>query len=203
MRLSSRRFLLPFFCLLFLILACAAAYSARESILSSMGHFLVLADAPVPADIVIVLAGDFSGNRILKGGDLVRQGLAGIALVSGPPGLYGHNEADLAVDFAVTQGYPPAYFRKAPHQGLSTQEEAEAVALELRRLHVRKALLVTSDYHTRRAGNIFRSTIPAVQFRVIAAPSPDFRAGSWWRFRQGRKTFFFEATKSVAGPLGL
>ncbi len=60
--------------------------------------------------MIVVLAGDFSGNRILTAGDLVRRGFAPKALVSGPSGEYGLHETDLAIPFAVRHGYPESYF---------------------------------------------------------------------------------------------
>ncbi len=56
--------------------------------------------------MIVVLAGDFSGNRILAAGDLVRRGFASKALVSGTSGEYGMHESDLAIPFAVRHGYP-------------------------------------------------------------------------------------------------
>ena len=62
-----------------------------------MGAWLVHSDEPFPADVVVVLAGDPYGNRILKGADLVKQGFAPKVLVSGPAGLYDLHECDLAI----------------------------------------------------------------------------------------------------------
>ena len=49
-----------------------------------VGSFLVKTDEPFHADMVVVLAGDWAGHRILKGGELVEQGYAPQVLVSGP-----------------------------------------------------------------------------------------------------------------------
>ena len=68
-------------------------------------------EPPVQADMIVVLAGDFTGNRILTAGDLVRQGFAPQALISGPAGVYGQYESDLAIPLAVQQGYPEDVFR--------------------------------------------------------------------------------------------
>ena len=52
-----------------------------------MGEFLVHTDPIMKADAVLVLAGDWNGDRILKGGELVKQGYAPVVLVSGPMNL--------------------------------------------------------------------------------------------------------------------
>ena len=88
--------------------------------LAALGRYLVRAEPPVPADMVVVLAGDFSGNRILTAGDLVRRGFAPQALVSGPSGAYGLHESDFAIQFAVHHGYPESYFVALPNDSRST-----------------------------------------------------------------------------------
>lgn len=170
---------------------------------AALGRYLVRAEPPVAADIAVVLAGDFSGQRILKGGDLVRQGLAPKALVSGPAGMYGLYECDLAIPYAVGQGYPASYFERLPNNSKSTASEAEAVIAELRRRHVHRVDLVTSNYHTRRAGNIFRSKGPDLEFHVVAAPDRFFLPDRWWKEREGRKTFLIEWIKTVGTWLGM
>ncbi len=70
------------------VLLCAIA--AYPIWLAALGGYLVHAGPPVKADMIVVLAGDFSGNRIKVAGDLVRQGFAKQALVSGPAGSVRH-----------------------------------------------------------------------------------------------------------------
>ena len=85
----------------------------------------------------------------------------------------------------------------------STQEEARDAAARLRQLGAHKVLLVTSDYHTRRAGKIFRTAAPDLQFIVVAAPDVSFTPDSWWHSRQGEKTAFTEWVKTVTEPFGI
>lgn len=170
--------------------------------LAALGGFLVRADPPGRAELAVVLAGDWWGNRILKAGELVSRGYVPRALVSGPDGAYGYHECDLAIPFAVRRGFPEHWFVHLHHRGYSTREEAQAVLPELRRRGIRSVLIVTSDYHTRRAGAIYRSLAPDLQIRVVAAPDAFFRADTWWQTRQGRKQWFYEALKTVTGWLG-
>ena len=170
--------------------------------LGAVGQYLVSTDSAVQADIVVVLAGDGYGHRILRAAELVRQRLAPTALVSGPEGMYGYYESELAIPYAVQHGYPASWFVPFPNKALSTREEARAIAPELRKLGVRRCLLVTSDYHTRRAGRTFRSTAPDIDFSVIAARDEFFQPGGWWRSRQGRKQGVLEWIKIIADRLG-
>jgi uncharacterized SAM-binding protein YcdF (DUF218 family) len=175
----------------------------HNALLAAMGGYLVHATAPEKADIALVLAGDSDGNRILAGGDLVRRGYVPRVLVSGPSGLYGHYECDLAIPFAVKAGYPESYFVHLEHDARSTKEEAVNTVARLRQLGAHKILLVTSDYHTRRAGKIFRSVAPDLQIIVVAAPDKSFTADGWWHTRQGEKIAFIEWLKTVTEPFGI
>jgi len=171
--------------------------------LRAMGGYLVRGEEPFRADMALVLAGDGFGQRILKSADLARQGFTSRVLVSGPDGMYGYNEAELAIPFAVRHGYPLSWFTPFPHESRSTRQEAEAIAPELRRLGVRRCLLVTSNYHTRRAGRIFRAAAPEVEFRVIAAADRAYNPAAWWHTREGWKCFVLEWLKTVAGWFGI
>ena len=150
-----------------------------------------------------MLAGDFSGNRILKGAELVRQGFAPVAYVSGPFVIFGRNEAELAIEFAVRKGYPASYFQPLFHKADSTREEAAFLWGELQKKEVRRLLVVTSDFHTRRAGRVFRSVCGEGSIRVIAAPTENLDIGDWWQFRPSRKIIFMEWTKTIADWLGI
>ena len=165
---------------------------------------MIRADQPAHADYAVVLAGDHFGHRIMMGGYLVRQGFVRKAIVSGPVGCYGFAESDLAVNFAVKHGYPEDYFIKSPNAATSTQDEAKLLTSELRRMGAHSFLLVTSDFHTRRAGSYFRPMANAngLEMRVIAAPDENFRQNSWWRNREGQKVFFMEWTKTLAKLVG-
>lgn len=171
--------------------------------MGALGRYLVRADPPAHADYAVVLAGDFFGHRVIEGGELVRQGFVRKAIVSGPRFCYGHAESDLAVDFAVHHGYPADYFVSFPDDATSTRDEAQILIPELRRLGAHSFLLVTSDYHTRRAGRYFRSLAGDMEMRVIAVPDEKYHPDSWWLDREGQKTFLLEWSKTVSSYLGM
>jgi uncharacterized SAM-binding protein YcdF (DUF218 family) len=175
----------------------------RVPILGALGGYLVNAEPPRKSDVIFVLGGDSAGNRILKAASLVREGYAPHAIISGPGGFYGFHECDFAIPFAVKAGYPESYFVHFEHDARSTMEESAATVAELRRVGARSVILVTSDYHTRRAGKIFRAAAPDIDWNVVAAPDPYFSARGWWRQREGRKIFVMEWTKTIAERVGL
>ena len=190
----------PFLLLAALIVGAVVTHSLW---LGALGAYLISAGPPAHADYAVVLAGDSYGHRVIEGGELVRQGYVRKALVSGPGGYYGMSESELAVNFAVKNGYPADYFIQFHHNARSTQAEAEVVIPELRRLGAHSFLLVTSDYHTRRAGHYFRRLASGMDMRVVAAPDEHYRWNSWWRSREGQKIFYLEWSKTVASLFGM
>ena len=172
-----------------------------------LGYALVHDDGPAKADIAVVLAGDYSGNRIEKAAELVREGYVPAALISGAPGFYGLHESEYAIAYAIRKGFPAQWFIALPHTALSTRDEAPFVLAELRRRNARSFLLVTSDYHTARARRIFLAAGRAMgggpDMRTVAVPDQYFHPDSWWRNREGQKTAFFEWSKTLANALGL
>ena len=188
-----------------LVFACVIVLAIlfHTWVLTALGSYLVKTDPLEKSDIALVLAGDSSGNRILKAAELVREGYAPILLVSGPAGFYGRHECDLAIPFAMKAGYPESMFVHLESDAHSTREEAQAAIAELRRRGVHRVLLVTSDYHTRRASRIFRAAAPDLTFDVVSAPDPYFSANGWWRQREGRKTFALEWAKTVTSWFGI
>jgi uncharacterized SAM-binding protein YcdF (DUF218 family) len=192
----------------FLAALCAVllvALALTHSIwLAWLGGVLVNDMPPVKADAALVLAGDPRGERIRKAGELVRAGYVPKVLVSGPMEWYGINEADLAIRFAAANGYPSEWFERLHIRALSTEEEARAISSELQRRGIHRLLLVTSNFHTARAGKIFRGAVPAtIEIRTIAAPDKYFRTNTWWHTREGLKTWFYETTKTIAGLVGI
>ena len=168
-----------------------------------VGEYLNVGGPPCKADIIVVLAGDSWGNRVLKASELRREGWAPKVLVSGAGTMYGINEGDLAIQYAVRAGYPAADFTNFPNPGRSTVEEARCVVAELRRLGVRKFLLLTSDYHTRRSAKVYRNVAPDLPFCVVAAPDHDFTPDDWWHSREARKVAFIEWCKTLAYVFGI
>jgi uncharacterized SAM-binding protein YcdF (DUF218 family) len=164
------------------------------------GELLVRDDGPARAQLVVVLGGDFYGSRMLTAGQLVVQGYTHAALLSGPVHA-GMPESDLAIRFLEQKGYPKEVFISFPHFAKSTIEEAAILLKELRRRHTKEFLLVTSSYHSRRAGIVYRMLCLTCRFRVIAAPEADFQPTSWWRTQQGGQIFQREFPKLLASPL--
>ncbi len=175
----------------------------RAQILGALGAYLVQAVPPQKSDAALVLAGDGWGYRILTAAQLARDGFVPKVLVSGPDGAYGYHECDLAIPFAVKHGYPQSYFVHMENSGRSTVTEAQALLPVIRRMGIHRLILVTSNFHTRRAGAIYRKLAPDLTILVVAAPDKNFTASGWWDNREAQKTFLMEWEKTVANWFGL
>jgi len=183
--------------LLLLAIALAAISLARwEAILSYLGDYLVAVEDPKPADLILVLAGDFWGPRVLKGADLAVQGYAPLALFSGTP-YQGRMDGEMAIEFLAKRGYPTRSFQSFGHHSTSTIAEAMVLRPELTRRKVKRVLLVTSSYHSRRASMVFRLFCPGIDFIAIPAPDPQYRPRDWWKDASSRRFFFAEWSKII------
>ena len=184
--------------------AVAALVVTSPAWLAASGAFLVRLDEPFAADIIVVLAGDYTGGRITRGAELAAQGLAPHVLVSSPPaGIYGILECQLAITYVERLGHSRQRFECLHHQGTRTTDEAAIVVAELARRGVRRFMVVTTDYHTRRAGLVYRALARNMQLRVIGVASPDFHATGWWRSAASRKRFVLESVSTLAYMVGL
>jgi uncharacterized SAM-binding protein YcdF (DUF218 family) len=174
----------------------ALVWLGRTWWLRGMGEFLVRGEAPQKSDVAVVLAGDGYGHRLMRAVDLVRQGYAPIILVDGPLVAYGHNEAEMAIEWAIRQGVPREILAPAPMRARSTVAEVCNLNEELGRRGVKRALIVTSNFHTRRARQVFhRYGRKDIQYIVVASPDEDFDPADWWRSRDAKKVLLLEYAK--------
>jgi len=164
------------------------------------GWFLVCSGAPQPADLILVIGGDFYGPRVLKAADLALQGYAPLVLITGPPYQRDRSEAEFAIDFLTSKGYPRRLFQAFGHHADSTVAEATVVGAELQRRRVHRVILVTATYHSRRADIVFRLFCPGIHFISVSAPDPHYDPDHWWTDRNSRHLFFSEC-KKIAGTV--
>ena len=159
-------------------------------------------DGPHRADAAVILGGDGYATRIIEAARLAQAGYAPFVLVSGPE-IYGGHESDFTIAYAVRRGFPPSLFHTLENNSDSTRSETAMLGDYLRQHGMHSILLVTSNYHTKRAARLFRRQNPDLTVYVEPAPDPFFSPDSWWTTRTGQKTFLMEWTKTVATAVGL
>jgi uncharacterized SAM-binding protein YcdF (DUF218 family) len=160
------------------------------------GGFLVV-NNPQPADVIVVLAGE-TDRRPALGLELLSKGLASRMLLDVPADakIYQWSMLDLSQQYI--QKLPQAEsVLVCPISGRSTKAEAQDVLQCLQKLHAHSVLVVTSDYHTRRALSTFQHELPGYQVSVAAASDPQQFGGPWWQHRQWAKLNFDEWLRLV------
>jgi uncharacterized SAM-binding protein YcdF (DUF218 family) len=197
---SSRRFKLFLLAgLVTLTLSLVAGWAGRKAIIAGVGYSLICSQPPRQADLILVLGGDFWGPRVIKAADLAVKGYAPLVLISGPP--YGEAlrpEGEFAIEFLTAHGYPRKLFAVFGHRARSTIDEAVALGPELRRRQVKRVILVTSAYHSRRADIVVRLFCGnGTQFISVPAPDSYYSPERWWVDPGSRKMFFSEWRKII------
>lgn len=185
-----------------------AACVGLVTFLAYAGRILYLND-PQPAEVILVLNGG-TWARVATGLEALRreessgQGPAAsdqrrMGLRPGSPDIRLILDVDAnAVEWGQTEdemarhwiGQLPAAERAevatCPSAALSTEAEARLVQRCLE--GARKVLIVTSDYHTRRALEVFRHVDPSRRYFVLGAHEPAYFGVDWWRHREWAKT---------------
>ncbi|MGC1372218.1 MAG: YdcF family protein [Candidatus Sulfotelmatobacter sp.] len=155
------------------------------------GSFLII-DQPRRSDVIVVLAGE-TNRRPERALQLLSQGYARRILLDVPTNsrIYEFTQVQLAQQYIhdLPQG---ASVSVCPIKGLSTKAESEDVASCLAREDVRSVLLVTSDFHTRRALSVFRRELPRYTYSVAASRDDEQFGAQWWTHRQWAKTLVDE-----------
>src|SRR5207237_9291970 len=110
--------------------------------------------------------------------------------------IFGFNLLQLAQNYVQSLPQPNSV-AICPVFGLSTKAETQDVAQCLQQTRAKNILLVTSDYHTRRALTIFRHELPKYRFSIAAVNDKQQFGANWWRQRQWAKMNFDEWTRLV------
>ncbi|MFZ0770758.1 MAG: ElyC/SanA/YdcF family protein [Candidatus Sulfotelmatobacter sp.] len=157
------------------------------------GNFLIV-DAPRRSDVILVLAGE-TDRRPQRALELLGQGYGRRIVLDVPTKakLYKFTQIELAQNYV--QDLPQAAsVTVCPIDGLSTKDESKDAEKCLQRegAKAKSVLIVTSDFHTRRALDVFRREIPGHEYSVAAARNDEAFGGQWWTHRQWAKTFVDE-----------
>lgn len=182
--------------LLFLVL-CWAVYSVRAPILRFVGESWIVEDSLERSDAIIVLSDDnFYADRATRAAELFRRGMAPEVVASGRRLRPFAGIAELMVHDLSERGVPKEKIEAFAHDADNTREEAQALAQLAARKKWRGVIVVTSNYHTRRARYIFARVFPsAIRVRVASARDGDFEPEHWWQYRKSIK----KLTREMAG----
>lgn len=151
----------------FLFVAAILAIIIRLA-LPVAGTFLVAVDPPRKADAIVVL-GSSMIERALEAGSLYREGVAPLIVLSHPEDaglqqLYRHLQVQLPTQFEqqrsalLQMGVPAAALAELPGRPRDTRDEAALIRRLAADHGLKTIVVVTSNYHSRRAGLYIRRT---------------------------------------------
>ena len=153
-------------------------YLARHPLLRLAGGWWVVSDPLQHADAIVVLGDDnFSGDRAARAAELFQAGWAPQVVASGRMLRPYAGVADLIARDLQAKGVPAAAIVTFAHHADSTRSEAEALRGLVAQRHWHRILVVTSNYHTRRARYIFRKVFPS-DVSISVSPAAGFRLRS-------------------------
>jgi uncharacterized SAM-binding protein YcdF (DUF218 family) len=176
------------------------------------GGDLLVAPDPLPAkaDALVVLAGSYRGEqaRQEEALRLLERGQADHLAVSAARMTYWGEWVPDLIQHYLEKRYGREQANRAVlclHNADSTREEAEALRPCLEEQGWHSLIVVTSNYHTRRArhiwGEVFKDAAHPMKISVYGVPDGDFEPHGWWRSRRYTKTLFYETVKVVSGYL--
>jgi len=173
-----------------------------RSLLPLAPGWLNIGGRPARADYALVLGGG-ADSRPLMAAVLYHQHLARTLLVSHvspPPAVQdGILPAESAVmrRALLARSVPAERIEVLGRDHRTTYDEARTLYEFLEERPGTTAIVVTSDYHTRRARWIFRQVFgdDAKRLSFVGTPSDEFIPEAWWRSERGFTLILGEYTK--------
>jgi uncharacterized SAM-binding protein YcdF (DUF218 family) len=205
MRLSVRRnserggALIILIILLVVVVLIGVLYWARHPILRFAGEPWVIDLPAAHADALLLLGDDnFYADRAAHAAELIRHGVAPVVVASGRRLRPGAGVVELQEHDLIERGVPKDKIIRFPHDADSTLEEAVALARLCSERHFRTVIVVTSNYHARRARYIFGKVFPpAIAVSVAGAHDGDFDPDDWWEKRKSQELFVHEVVGMI------
>jgi uncharacterized SAM-binding protein YcdF (DUF218 family) len=186
---------------------CLTALAIALGLFQWGGYGLVANDLlPAHLDGLVVLQGSISGEkaRIEGAVRLLQQGIAGRMFVSVPKESYwGQAVSPLAYRY-IEKKYGGEIASRTDFCEIrpdvnSTETEANELIECLQQHGLNSVAVVTSDYHSRRSGIIWRRILQRkhspIRLWVHGVVDPEFHAAGWWRDRLSAKTWLGESIK--------
>jgi uncharacterized SAM-binding protein YcdF (DUF218 family) len=185
--------------LLFVVALCAILYFARHPILRFAAESWVVDEPSEHADALVVLSDDnFYADRATHAAQLFREGVAPTVVASGRRLRPNAGISELMEHDLVERGVPREKIVRLSHDADSTKEEAASVAKLAQEMRWKRIVVVTSNYHTRRARYIFSRVFPtAITVKVASAKDGSFDPERWWEKRESIKLFAHELAGMV------
>lgn len=167
--------------LLVVALLAGALFVAYRPILTAVGRFLIVQDPLDRADVIVVLSGGHRDERVRQAAELYHKRYARLVLLSGGEEMVGISIPEIQRRQALGYGIPGSglLFETG---STSTAEQARYLRPILEGRGVKRAIVVTSSFHTRRTRYLFRKLFSGspVEIRVYPVQQDVFSPDEWW-----------------------
>ena len=172
----------------------AIVYWARHPIMRFAAESWVIDEPAAHADAILLLSDDnFYADRATRAAEMIRHGVAPVVVASGRRLRPSAGIAELQEHDLIERGVPKDKIIRFPHEAESTLEEAAALARLCSERRFRSVIVVTSNYHARRARYIFHKVFPpGIAVSVAGARDGDFDPDHWWEKRKSEVLFAHE-----------
>jgi uncharacterized SAM-binding protein YcdF (DUF218 family) len=170
----------------------ALAWHFRAPLLTGIAKAWVVNDPPSHSDAIVVLGGGLQ-TRPFEAARLYREGYAPKVLVASPErkptdklGITA-SDAEVTKQILLQQGVPAQSIIQFGNEVSSTFEEALALRDWIRKTSVKKLLIVSDPFHTRRVRWLFRKELATTgaQILTVVAQPLKYDASDWWQTEQG------------------
>jgi uncharacterized SAM-binding protein YcdF (DUF218 family) len=190
---------------IFLLLLGFALFLFHTPLLTSLANFLIVSDSLQKADVIAILSGAPTA-RCPKAAELFRAGWAPrIVMTKG----YYPAEAEALQRYGIhvlefhevcqailqVLQVPPTAVEVLDGYNNSTADEADKLRRYLQERGLKRLLLVTSNFHTRRSRLLLRRRLRGMGIAVaVQAAGPDFffDPHAWWTRRRDSKILLQE-----------
>jgi uncharacterized SAM-binding protein YcdF (DUF218 family) len=186
---------MKYFVYIFFILVLVLYWSS-DSLLSAIGKALIIHTSPVPSKAAVVLNTDQEYySRLTEAAQLYKAGLVKTIILNGDRKTEAFKQIE-AAGFTRACAWYEDYLRILFLYGVNpndvicisaedvydTVTEAEAVGPRILALGIDQILLITSKFHTRRAGFIWQQRFQGeLQIQTIGARTDPFDPNHWWQ----------------------
>ncbi len=191
---NRKKVLLIFLGFLFFLWICHGLW------LPVFGNFLVVRDNLEKSDVIIVLGTDSKGDREAWAAKLFKDGLGRRIIMCGYEVGWKSSTAEIMKRHAVYLGVPEgAIILDYGWDNHGTWDNAINSLKIVKENNFKSAIVVTSNYHTRRSKYAFRKVFRNSSVRILISPCADesFKPGDWWKNRDFTKIVFVEYTKLI------
>ncbi len=174
------------------LLCITVVYVARRPLMRAAGHFLVKEDSLALCDAIFVLSGN-PNDRSLEAARLYKAGFAPRIICTGESIQRillcvgdSTDEADLSRLALLDAGIPDEHI-EALHIGTSTREESDAILVYCKARGLKKIMVVSDKFHTRRINFAFRKHYQDAGIELVlrGCPHTAYSEDLWWGTEDG------------------